>query len=197
MVLTHASVQAGSVLGVDRVRLLDALAGIATSVGVIISLHQIHRDKRLRLKEEKRSQSTRLSFWYEEKRDRADQPTGGRYIWKAVGLRNMSDAPVYNVIVTCVGISGAGPNAKGEDNGHDYPCRACVGILPPGTWYAWLPTSGSGMHVRTAPEAAFTDANGRSWVRRGNGKLEEIETEPVSFYGLGLPVSWGECKRLD
>lgn len=115
----------------------------------------------------------------------------------AVVLRNMSDAPVYNVIVTCVGISGAGPNAKGEDNGHDYPCRACVGILPPGTWYAWLPTSGSGMHVRTAPEAAFTDANGRSWVRRGNGKLEEIETEPVSFYGLGLPVSWGECKRLD
>lgn len=115
----------------------------------------------------------------------------------AAVLRNMSDAPVYNVIVTCVGISGAGPNAKGEDNGHDYPCRACVGILPPGTWYAWLPTSGSGMHVRTAPEAAFTDANGRSWVRRGNGKLEEIETEPVSFYGLGLPVSWGECKRLD
>jgi len=182
---------------VDRVRLLDALAGIATSVGVIISLYQIHRDKRLRLKEEKRSQSTRLSFWYEEKRDRADQPTGGRYIWKAVVLRNMSDAPVYNMIVTCVGMSGAGPNAKGKDNGAYYPCRARVGILPPGTWYAWLPTNGPGMHVRTAPEAAFTDANGRSWVRRGNGKLEEIETEPVSFYGLGLPVGWGECKRLD
>ena len=103
MVLTHASVQAGSVLGVDIVRLLDALAGIATSVGVIISLYQIHRDKKLRLKEEKRSQSTRISFWYEEKRDRADQPTDGRYIWMAVVLRNMSDAPVYNVIITCVG----------------------------------------------------------------------------------------------
>lgn len=115
----------------------------------------------------------------------------------AAVLRNMSDAPVYNVIITCVGISGAGPNAEGEDNGHDYPCRACVGTLPPGTRYAWPPTNGPGMHVRTAPEAAFTDANGRSWVRRGNGKLEEIETEPVSFYGLGLPVSWGECKRLD
>ena len=68
---------------------------------------------------------------------------------------------------------------------------------PPGTWYAWFPTNGPGMHVRTAPEAAFTDANGRSWVRRGNGKLEEIETEPISFYGRGLPVSWGECKGLD
>lgn len=115
----------------------------------------------------------------------------------AVVLRNMSDAPVYNVIITCVGISGAGPNAEGEDNGHDYPCRACVGILPPGTWYAWLPTYGSGMCVRTAPEAAFTDANGRSWVRRGNGKLEEIEAEPASFYGLDRPVAWGECKKLD
>ena len=48
----------------------------------------------------------------------------------AAVLRNMSDAPVYNVIVTCVGISGAGPNAKGEDNGHDYPYRACAGIPP-------------------------------------------------------------------
>ena len=107
----------------------------------------------------------------------------------AVVLRNMSDAPVYNVIIACVGISGAGPNAKGEDNGHDYPGRACFGILPLGTRYAWLPTNGPGMHVRTAPEAAFTDANGRSWVRRGNGKLEEVETEPVFFYGIGLPVS--------
>ena len=121
----------------------------------------------------------------------------GADVTMAAVLRNMSDAPVYNVIITCVGISGAGPNAKGEDNGHDYPCRACVGILPPGTWHAWLPTNGPGMHVRTAPEAAFIDANGRSWVRRGNGKLEEIEAEPVSFYGLGLPVVWGECKRLD
>ena len=85
---------------------------------------------------------------------------------------------------------------KAKAMGHDYPCRARVGILPPGTWYAWLPTNGPGMHVRTAPEAAFTDANGRSWVRRGNGKLEEIETEPVSFYGFGLPVSWGRVQEV-
>ena len=114
----------------------------------------------------------------------------GSDVAMAVVLRNMSDAPVYNVIIACVGISGAGPNAKGEDNGHDYPCRACVGILPPGTWYAWLPTNGPGMHVRTAPEAAFTDANGRSWVRRGNGKLEEIEAEPVSIYLW----PWSSCE---
>jgi hypothetical protein len=35
----------------------------------------------------------------------------------AAVLRNMSDAPVYNMIVTCVGMSGAGPNAKGKGNG--------------------------------------------------------------------------------
>lgn len=176
--------------------ILQAIAGIATSVGVIISLYQIHGEKKVRLKEEKRCQSTRISFWYEETGDRADRPIDGRYFWKAVVLRNTSESPVYNVVITCVGISGAGPNAKSEDNGHDYPCRTCVDILPPGTWYAWLPTYGSGMHVRTAPEAAFTDANGRSWVRRGNGKLEEIEAEPAPFYGLDCPVEWGECKKL-
>lgn len=177
--------------------ILQSIAGIATSVGVIISLYQIHREKELRLKEEKRCQAKRISFWYEEAGDRTDRPHDGRYAWKAVLLRNASESPVYNVVITCVGISGAGPNAKGEDNGHDYPCRTCVGVLPPGTWYAWLPTYGSGMCVRTAPEAAFTDANGRSWVRRGNGKLEEIEAEPASFYGLDRPAAWGECKKLD
>ena len=111
-------------------------------------------------------------------------------------LRNASESPVYDVIVTCVGISGAGPEPRGEDNGRDFPYRTCVGTLPPGTWYVWLPTGGAGMHIRTAPEGAFTDAGGISWVRRGNGKLEEIGSEPALFYKLDLPLGWGGGKRL-
>lgn len=72
---------------------LQAIAGIATSVGVIISLYQIHGEKKVRLKEEKRCQSTRISFWYEEMGDRADRPIDGRYAWKAVLLRNASESP--------------------------------------------------------------------------------------------------------
>lgn len=107
-----------------------------------------------------------------------------------------SIAPVYDVIVTCVGISGAGPSFKGEDNRPAYPNRVCVGTLPPGAWCIWLPTEGHGMGVRTAPETAFTDASGTSWVRRGNGRLEEIPMEPTSFYRLPLPLTWHGCKKL-
>lgn len=111
-------------------------------------------------------------------------------------LRNESESPVYDVIVTCVGISGAGPSFKGEDNRPVFPNRVCVGMLPPGAWYIWLPTEGHGMGVRTAPETAFTDANGTSWVRRGNGRLEEIPMEPASFYRLSLPLPWRGCEKL-
>lgn len=110
-------------------------------------------------------------------------------------LHNESKAPVYNVIVTCVGISGAGPVRNGEENQPDFLCRTCVGTLPPGSWYIWLPTEGSGMHVKTAPEVAFTDSRGVSWVRRGNGKLEEITLEPATFYKLPLPLEWSGCRK--
>lgn len=53
------------------------------------------------------------------------------------------------------------------------------------------------MHVRTAPEGAFTDAGGISWVWRGNGKLEKIGSEPALFYEPDLPLECGGCKRLD
>lgn len=53
------------------------------------------------------------------------------------------------------------------------------------------------MHVRTAPEDAFTDANGISWVRRGNGELEEIGCDAASFYRLDLPIDWAGCEKLD
>lgn len=177
--------------------IVQAIIGVATLAGVMVSLYQVHREKILRMEEERRKQSTRISLWYEEHRDRTDWPRDDRFVWREVVLRNASESPVYDVIVTCVGISGAGPEPRGEDNGRDFPYRTCVGTLPPGTWYVWLPTGGAGMHVRTAPEGAFTDAGGISWVRRGNGKLEEIGSEPASFYELDLPLEWGGCKRLD
>ena len=52
------------------------------------------------------------------------------------------------------------------------------------------------MHTYTAPGIAFIDANGTSWVRRGNGKLEEIKLNPSEFYKLSLPIEWGSCKRV-
>ena len=51
------------------------------------------------------------------------------------------------------------------------------------------------MSIVLGTELAFCDARGVSWVRRGNGALEEIPKDPQVFYGIGLPCSWGRCER--
>lgn len=176
--------------------IVQAFIGIVTFVTLLVALSQSNQSKRNREDDIKRYQSSRISAWYEGGRNRADRPEDNRFVWRFVVLRNESESPVYDVIVTCVGISGAGPSFKGEDNLPTFPSRVCVGTLPPGAWCIWLPTEGSGMGVRTAPETAFTDANGTLWVRRGNGKLEEIPMEPTWFYRLPLPLTWRGCKKL-
>lgn len=176
--------------------IVQAFIGLFTLGTLIAALRQSNQNKRNREDDIKRHQQSRISAWYEDGRNRTDQPEDNRFAWRFVVLRNESESPVYDVIVTRVGISGAGPSFKRGPNRPTFPDRACVGTLPPGAWYIWLPTEGSGMGVRTAPETAFVDANGISWVRRGNGRLEEFSMEPTSFYGLSFPLAWHGCKKL-
>ena len=164
---------------------------------------QISQNKKSREEDIKRYRPTRISAWCEDGRDIADYPTDNGFAWVMVMLRNKSESPVYDIVVTCVGISGAGSASRGEDSNSDYPCRVCIQTLPPGLWSTWLSTEGCGMHTYTALEIAFTDANGTSWVRRGNGeyytlngKLEEIKLDPSEFYKLSLPIEWGRYKRV-
>lgn len=174
---------------------IQAVIGLLTFCAVVISLCQLHREKKNRINDQKRYQASRVSAWYADETNRSNRPVDNRFVWQAVTLQNSSEAPVYNAVIMCVGVSGAGPTSRGEDNPPGYSCWTGIGTIPPGTWNAWLPTHGSGMGVKTAPEIAFSDANGTSWVRRGNGNLEEIESDPVKFYNLTLPVSWSGCSR--
>lgn len=41
-------------------------------------------------------------------------------------------------------------------------------------------------------EVGFTCADGNSWVRKGDGKLLQIDVDPLSYYGIGLPCCYGE-----
>lgn len=156
---------------------------------------QAHQEGLSRQPDAGRHQAEGISAWFEEGPEKG-RPQNNSFAWQYVVLRNNSSAPVYNVIVTCVSLQGAGPATKGEDNGGEYPCRCFVAELPPGTWGVWLPTYGLGMGVVLAPEVAFTDADGVSWVRRGGGLLEETGVDPVTFYGVGLPCPWGSYDRV-
>lgn len=175
---------------------IQGLIGVATFAAVAIALWQVRSDRKVREDSEGRSQAEQISSWFEHLEDCDNHPKDSRFVWRCVLLRNDSKAPVYDVVLTCVGVQGAGPAPKGEDGSPDYPCRCCVKVLPPGEWMAWLPTHGSGMHVVLAPEMAFIDARGLSWVRRGDGLLKRISKTPEEFYSLLQPVSWGPCARV-
>lgn len=135
--------------------IVQAFIGLVTLVALIVAFWQGSQSKRNREDDIKRYQPSRISAWYEGGRNRTGQPEDNRFVWQFVVLRNESESPVYDAIVTCVGISGAGPSFKGEDNRPVFPNRVCVGTLPPGAWYIWLPTEGHGMGVRTAPRNGF------------------------------------------
>lgn len=106
-----------------------------------------------------------------------------------VTMRNDSGAPIYEVVLTVVGMYGAGPSKNGEDQPSDHSRRSLYAIAPPGISWASIDLRGvGGMHVVCSLEIAFMDGNGQSWVRRGDGKLEQIGKRPFEFYGVPLPA---------
>ena len=96
--------------------IVQAFIGLVTLVALIVAFWQGSQSKRNREDDIKRYQPSRISAWYEGGRNRTGQPEDNRFVWQFVVLRNESESPVYDAIVTCVGISGAGPSFKGEDN---------------------------------------------------------------------------------
>ena len=175
---------------------VTGISGAAAVAAVVVSLWQVGQEKRARAEKLRRSQAETVSCWFEDGPERP-RSLDDRHVWQYVVLKNESESSVYDAIVTCVGVQGAGPAARGEECAGDYPYRRLLGVLPPGEWGVWLPTSGLGMSVVLGAEIAFRDARGVSWVRRGNGILEETKEDPVSFYGVELPCAWVGCERRD
>lgn len=165
------------------------LGAIATIIAVRLT---IDHENEIRATEEREHQARRISVWFKE-----HEPERVNSVLKrTVTLQNASETPVYNVVVTCVGKEGAGPPHSGVDCGSEYKNRCCVSVLPPGLWEVDIPSSGGGMGVIVSLEVAFCDSVGLYWLRSGDGKIRGIDVSPVDYYGLGLPVSWIECRRL-
>lgn len=114
---------------------------------------------------------------------------------RMVRLSNNGKVPVNELVVTCVGVYGAGPAQKGEECPADFPCRICLPQLPPGEWKVSMPTLGAGMGVVVGIEIAFVDASGTTWVRRSNGNVVELKTRPLDFYSIALPCCWSTLIR--
>lgn len=102
-------------------------------------------------------------------------------------LRNGSQNPVYDVVLTAVAVQGAAPH-RSEDM--DWKRLFAFAALPPGdSAFNGLDTNG-GMGLVFQPEVAFRDSKGVSWVRRADGSLEVIPDNPIDYYKIGRPVPY-------
>lgn len=92
--------------------IVQAFIGIVTFVTLLVALSQSNQSKRNREDDIKRYQSSRISAWYEGGRNRADRPEDNRFVWRFVVLRNESESPVYDVIVTSSELVEPAPLSK-------------------------------------------------------------------------------------
>ena len=129
---------------------------------------------------EKLAQPSSIAAWLER------EPTGETRIV----IRNDSDLPVYEVVATIVVTNGAG-RSKGEDLESSYQYRKILDLIPPGLYSVVIDMGGFyGMHRHPLVEIAFVCAKGKSWVRRGDGALDELDVSPFNHYELGLPIDF-------
>lgn len=150
--------------------------------------------------QELRNQAEKIAVWFEEDAAFDDVKHADQYsIPRGFIVSNNSGLPIYNVIISEVGLVGAGPPIYGEMRGNFkgeyYSRRTLFATLPPGLWGQVIGTDGGGMHVRTSLEIAFTDARGNNWIRRGNGQLDRVLRDTLALYSIPLPAEYAEPIR--
>ncbi|WP_147329334.1 MULTISPECIES: hypothetical protein [unclassified Collinsella] len=141
--------------------------------------HLKKTDERLKTAE-KLAQPSSIAAWLER-----DATGDARIV-----IRNDSNLPVYEVVATIVVTHGAGC-CKGEDLESPYQYRKILDLIPPGLHSVSIDMGGFyGMHRHPLVEIAFVCAKGKSWVRRGDGALDELDVSPFNYYELGLPIDF-------
>jgi hypothetical protein len=103
-------------------------------------------------------------------------------------LLNHSDEPVYEAVATFVFIDGSGPTRGEEVTPELAARRATVGVIPPGRWRVCVDGDWNGMYAHLGLEVAFTDRAGAHWVRRADGRLEQIPRGAFDYFALSRPL---------
>jgi len=169
--------------------LVAGLASIAAAgwlTSVFVAQRGARNERRMRAEAERRAQAEKVSVWQEPSAD--PQP---------VALLNRSDEPVYDAVATFVFVDGSGP-ARGEEIAPERAgWRVRVGVIPPGRWRVRVDGGWNGMYSRLGVEVAFTDCSGGHWVRRADGRLEQIPRGAFDYFELSRPLDRTPPEQYD
>lgn len=162
--------------------MVGSLATALTLIWLVLERDQLQKEK---IDSEKRKQAAGASAWLTKK-------TFSHASHQIIILNNNSDSPIYSVVVSIV--DARDQDAKGEVTPEEF--RRIVDAVPPGQTYCFAPTGYGGMGFHPSIEIAFSDTNGIHWVRRGNGRLEELMDEPFIHYKVSQPPTYEQLHEL-
>lgn len=165
--------------------LYTGIQAFCAAVTLCLTVYVVLRDTRHMKEEDERqemaeklAQPSSIAAWLER------EPTGET----CIVIRNDSDLPVYEVVATIVVTHGAGC-CKGEDLESPYQYRKIIDLIPPGLHSVAIDMGGFyGMHRHPLVEIAFVCAKGKSWVRRGDGALDELDASPFNYLSSVFPL---------
>lgn len=157
------------------------LTAIGTCGAVIVSLWLAGRQERRHDRIERRKQAELVTAWLGKEESFPDG------LFQNIVIQNSSEQCVYRLVASLVSIQGA---FRQSAVGSDGRFQRAVGQIPPGAYPTKVKSAGHGMNLRLGIEIAFADAAGVNWLRRGDGRLEEVTKDPVALYELRLPIGW-------
>lgn len=175
----------------------SSIINVSTLVSIIalgITIFQWCYNIKNKKKESVKAQASLVSAWIKEYLvEDITQP------YSVVSLNNLSNMPVYNVVVTVVEImnnnsyvkSGKDVRRKIKKNNYEESNGVILDILPPGKYKCKLPYISTGMQKRAGVEIAFRDSMNNFWVRSVDGHLSQINKDPYNYYDLFKPMSVG------
>lgn len=152
-------------------------------------LSELLSERAKRAMDEERQQAMKISGWHEYGRalNEVSGATGSEYY---LVMLNTSDEPVYDVMLTLVALQGTSPMTGEEFKSDDWAPRRHFGVLPPGKFVAGFGTGWGHMGYRPGAEIAFTDRNGKHWLRRAGGALRSIPTNAREYYKMHGPYPY-------
>ena len=119
-----------------------------------------------------------ISFMIVHKKDKIEkkiQQAKGVSCWISCAgeiiVRNSSDAPIYDVIVSIDEADGGGIRTGNDNCGYSQ-------IIPPGDGVIDAPFNGGYMHHQFGASITFTDCQGSHWTRNALGRLVQDNQEP-------------------
>ncbi|WP_417287122.1 hypothetical protein [Corynebacterium variabile] len=165
------------------------LATIGTVGALMAVIFQLQRDKEWRAGEikankekERRSQAEKISSWIDSGQ------SGTRIV-----VSNSSNSPIYDVVAFLTTSTeervATNHNDDTSNHGEKKKMYITVHVLPPGNWRIDACDGWRGMSKHAYSEVSFTDTLGSHWVRRANGRIDELQENGLVSTHLGFPYN--------